>query len=347
MPSLPSPAYTTASGAAYCGDSLELLATLPDGGVNLCITSPPFALRRQKSYGNLSGTDYLDWLEAIAGRLKDKLAEDGSLVLDLGGAYEPGAPERSLYNFRVLLRLCDGLGYHLAQDFYWNNPARLPSPIEWVNKRKVRAKDTVDTVWWLGRSRNPKADTTRVLSPYSTRMRKLIDSKGATYTTGLRPSGHQVGDAFVKDNGGALPSNLLDIPNTESNSPYLARCRRLGIKPHPARFPGKLPQFFVRMLTDPGDTVLDIFAGSNTTGAVAEAEGRKWMAFDTGRDYLAASAFRFMDGNVTDSLASRVHADILGGRSVDLCFPRPTPPCESCHPILHSADDYAAAHVCE
>ena len=55
-----------------------------------------------------------------------------------------------------------------------------------------------------------------------------------------------------------------------------------------------MPEFFIRFLTDPGDTVLDIFAGSNTTGIVAESEGRHWLAFEERVDYVAASAFRFV-----------------------------------------------------
>jgi hypothetical protein len=76
------------------------------------------------------------------------------------------------------------------------------------------------------------------------------------------------------------------------------------VKPHPARFPEKLPSFFVEFLTEPGDTVLDIFAGSNTTGSAAERLGRRWIAFEKDRGYLAASAFRFIDELPADKLAT-------------------------------------------
>lgn len=146
------PSYTTQLGAAYVGDSLQLLADLPDGSINLVVTSPPFALQRQKEYGNHDESEYVDWLMQFARLVHQKLREDGSFVLDLGGAYRKGVPVRSLYQFRVLLRFCDELGFHLAQEFFWHNPSKLPSPIEWVNKRKLRAKDTVNTVWWFSRS---------------------------------------------------------------------------------------------------------------------------------------------------------------------------------------------------
>lgn len=312
------PAYQTKLGAAYSGDSRELIEELADDSVNLVLTSPPFALQRQKDYRELSQAEYVDWLAGFAKALLPKLKEDGSLVIDLGGAYEKGVPSRSLYNFRVLLRLCDDVGYTLAEDFYWHNPSKLPSPIEWVNKRKLRAKDTVNTVWWLSKTPWPKADVTKVLAEYSPRMRKLLQDPAAFYTPKVRPSGHDIGAKFGKDNGGAIPANLLQIPNSESNGAYLAGCKALDIKAHPARFPAKLPQFFIRMLTNPGDLVVDIFAGSNTTGMVAEQEGRRWKAFDERRDYLAASAFRFHPPELTPDEARSTYDAVLAGESVTL-----------------------------
>jgi len=312
------PSYTTGRGAAYCGDSLHLLDCLPDASVNLVITSPPFALQRKKEYGNRDQGEYLDWLTQFARRVQRVLTNDGSFVLDLGGAYEKGTPARSLYNFRVPIRFCDDLGFFLAEDFYWYNPSKLPSPIEWVNKRKIRAKDSVNTVWWFGKSEWPKADVSKVLTEYSDRMKKLLQDPAAFYTPKLRPSGHDIGASFSKDNGGALPSNLLQIPNTESNGPYLSGCKAVDAKQHPARFPSKLPEFFIRFLTDPGDLVLDIFAGSNTTGSAAESVDRRWLAFEECREYVATSAFRFLRPEVDLATMKRIHADIESGGQVDL-----------------------------
>lgn len=315
------PAYLTNNGAAYIGDARELLADLPDGSVNLVMTSPPFALQRQKAFGNPDQQDYIEWLTEFARIVHRKLSDDGSFVLDLGGAYQKGVPARSLYNFRVLLRLCDDLGYFLAEDFYWFNPSRLPSPIEWVNKRKLRAKDAVNTVWWLSKTEWPKADVSKVLAPYSDRMRKLIEDPDGYYTPKKRPSGHDISRSFAKDNGGAIPPNLLQIPNSESNGAYMAGCKLVGDPGHPARFPSKLPEFFIRMLTDPGDLVVDIFAGSNTTGQVAEAEDRTWLAFEERADYVAASVFRFIDKDGDEATLRGAHALVLAGESLDL---RPT-----------------------
>lgn len=314
------PAYVTEKGVALCGDSLELLQKLPDESVNLVMTSPPFALQRKKEYGNKGQDEYLEWIAKFARLVHQKLKNDGSFVLDLGGAYEKGRPVRSLYNFKVPIYLCEEIGFFLAEDFYWFNPSKLPSPIEWVNKRKIRAKDSVNTVWWFSKSEFPKADVSNVLTEYSARMKKLLEDPEKFYDPKKRPSGHDIGKSFGKNNGGAIPSNLLQIPNSESNSQYLRGCKALGIKAHPARFPGKLPEFFIRFLTEPGDLVVDIFAGSNTTGFVAEQENRYWIAFEKELDYLAASSFRFMQETLEDDQLKKWHQEIAIGHPIEVLY---------------------------
>lgn len=312
------PAYKTPTGAAYVGDSRLLLAEIPDDSVQLCMTSPPFALQRVKSYGNKDQAEYVDWLMEFGRLVFKKLQPNGSFVVDLGGAYQKGVPVRSLYNFRVLLRFCDEIGFHLAEEFYWHNPAKLPSPIEWVNKRKIRTKDSVNTVWWFSKTEWPKADVSRVLAPYSDRMKKLMEDPDKFYKPKVRPSGHDISKAFAKDNGGAIPPNLLSFPNTESNGHYMGGCKAVGVDAHPARFPAKLPEFFIKFLTDPGDTVIDIFAGSNTTGHVCELLGRKWIAFEELAEHVATSAFRFLPDDATDADFRDVFERVKSGRPVDL-----------------------------
>lgn len=310
------PAYFTKLGSAYCADSLKMLEQLPNSSINLVMTSPPFALQRKKEYGNKEQHEYIDWLAQFATLVHEKLREDGSFVIDLGGAYEKGTPSRSLYNFRVLIKFCDDIGFHLAEDFYWFNPSKLPSPIEWVNKRKIRVKDAVNTVWWFSKTEWPKADVSQVLTEYSDRMKKLLKDPEGFYNPAKRPSGHDIGKSFSKDNGGAIPSNLLQIPNSESNGQYLSGCKALQIKGHPARFPAKLPEFFIKMLTNPGDLVVDIFSGSNTTGSVAESLGRNWLAFEEQLDYVAASALRFAE----EKESKVIYEKIMAGASVDLSY---------------------------
>ena len=312
------PAYTTPTARRFGAMRSICSDRLPESSINLVMTSPPFALLREKSYGNETQKEYVDWLLRFCEQVRRVLAEDGSFVLDLGGAYQRGVPSRSLHQWRVMIRCVDELGFHLAEEVYWHNPAKLPSPIEWVNKRKLRMKDSVNTVWWFGKTAWPKADVSKVLAPYSARMKTLLNDPDAFYKPKVRPSGHDIGKSFGTDNGGAIPSNMLQIPNTENNGHYVEACKAVGMGTHPARFPALLPQHFIRMLTAPGDLVLDIFAGSNTTGQVAEAEGRRWLAFELSREFVAASAFRFVDRASSHGDIRTVYASILAGCPVHL-----------------------------
>lgn len=313
------PLYRTKLGAAFVCDSLEYLSRMEGSCVDLIITSPPFALLRQKSYGNVDEGQYVQWLKPFAHEVFRVLKDSGSFVLDLGGAYRPGIPSRSLYNFRVLVSLCDDIGFHLAEDFYWFNPAKLPSPIEWVNKRKIRVKDSVDTVWWFSKTPWPKADIKNVLVPYSERMQKLMSDPEGFFSEKKRPSGHEIKMTFARDNGGAIPPNLLSISNTDSNSAYLRLCKESGLGRHPARFPEGLPEFFIKMLTDYDDLVVDIFAGSNTTGHVAEKLERRWMAIDDNLGYLRASVLRFIS-EMSPSIISEI-VEKLNDSDADLLLP--------------------------
>ena len=235
------PYYSTNSGAAFNLDSLSVLRRLPSASVDLVLTSPPFALTRKKEYGNEPVERYLEWFMPFCLEIKRLLKPTGSFVLDIGGAWMPGAPVRSMYHFE--------LAVHLAKKF-----------------------------------------NRRVLRPYSESMKGLIKNG---YKAKMRPSGHDISDTFQRDNGGAIPPNLLEIANTESNSYYLRRCKALGIKPHPARYPEALAQFFVDLLTDEGDLVLDPFCGSNVTGAVAQKANRRWLACELRAEYLDGSIARF------------------------------------------------------
>ncbi|MEA5526763.1 DNA-methyltransferase [Nodularia spumigena] len=284
------PYYTQSLGTAYLGDSLKLIKSLDQNSINLILTSPPFALTRQKAYGNESAEKYIEWFLPFAHEFKRVLAENGSFVLDLGGAYLRGNPVRSIYQYELLVRLCKEVGFFLAQEFYHYNPARLPTPAEWVTIRRIRVKDSVNVVWWLSKTPNPKADNRKVLKPYSQSMKQLLKNG---YKAKIRPSGHDISDKFQKDNQGAIPPNLLEIANTESNSAYLRRCKAEGMKPHPARFPSGFAEFFIKFLTDEGDMVLDPFAGSNTTGFVAQTWQRRWISFELNEDYVKGSRYRF------------------------------------------------------
>ena len=98
---------------------------------------------------------------------------------------------------------------------------------------------------------------------------------------------------FNLENDGAIPSNLLAIANNSSQSSYFDYCKGKGLNPHPARFPSEFPEYFIRMLTDPGDLVVDPFGGSCVTGEVCERARRRWICIERVREYCEGALGRF------------------------------------------------------
>lgn len=326
------PYYNTDYGATYLGDALELLPKIGDETIDLICTSPPFPLLRKKAYGNVHSTEYVDWFMKFAKHYKRVLKKEGSLIVDLGGTWIKGSPTRSLYHYELLLQLCKpeeegGLGLYLAQELYWYNPAKLPTPAEWVTVRRIRVKDAVNTVWWLSKDPFPKASNRGVLKPYSKAQLNLM-KKG--YKPKTRPSEHVISDKFGKNNKGSIPPNIINgtenpdnsmggyVPvnvisasNTSSNDQYLKQCRANDIKPHPARFPKDLPKFAIGLCTEENDIVLDPFCGSNMTGYVAESMKRRWIGLDMEENYLNGSKFRFSKEMETSKNNEKITGDQL------------------------------------
>lgn len=304
----PTEVYRTALGRMLNGRIEEALDTdlrSMKGQVNLIVTSPPFPLVRKKRYGNENGETYLRWLESLAEPLTDLLTDDGSIVIEIGNAWEEGSPVMSTLPLEALLAFKRAAGLHLCQHVICHNPARLPSPAAWVNVKRIRLKDSFTHVWWMSKTPNPKADNRNVLNPYSKDMKRLLSSQ--RYNAGARPSGHVISETgFLTDHGGSISPNVLELGDgvaapeallkfsgTKWDANYRDYCKAHGLPPHPARMQAMLSAFFVKFLTSEGDTVLDPFAGSNTTGAVAEALDRRWISVEASKDYALGSRGRF------------------------------------------------------
>lgn len=310
--------YQTNKGKIIEGNSIELLSGKMkkelQGKVNLIITSPPFPLNNKKQYGNEKGEEYLKWFIDMAPVFSELLAEDGSLVIEIGNAWEPERPVQSLLHLECLFGLVKNpdANLRLIQEFICYNPSKLPSPAQWVTVNRLRTVDSYTHVWWIAKNDFPKADNSKVLRPYSKSMQSLL--KKQKYNAGKRPSEHNISETgFLKDNGGSiahnffeleqvddnrevrLPHSVLSFSNTSSNDYYLKMCREKNIKPHPARMSGGLVNFFIEFLTDEDDLILDPFSGSNTTGYCAEKLNRKWVSFEVKEDYIEQACIRFSD----------------------------------------------------
>jgi DNA modification methylase len=307
----PSVAYRTRRGVCLHGHAEDVLKSKLAkpfvGKVDLIFTSPPFPLNRKKKYDNHQGEEYTTWLKSFAPQLKKFLKPKGSIVMEVGNSWEAGKPVMSTLALKSLLAFLDEGKFHLCQQFVWHNPARLPSPAQWVTVERIRLKDSYTHLWWMSPDERPKADNRRVLVRYSDSMKQLL--KSGKYNAGRRPSEHHIGKkSFLKKHRGAIrpsvievrqddaqicPGNLIVMANTQNGTPYHKYCRENNIELHPARMPSGLAEIFIRFLTEPGDLVMDIFGGSNTTGAAAEKLKRRWVTIEPTEDYIKGSQGRF------------------------------------------------------
>lgn len=310
--------FKTLLGNYIIGDSKKLISSKTfdklRGKVNLIITSPPFPLNKKKQYGNLQGKEYKKWLSEFAPLFSELLTTDGSIVIEIGNAWNSNSPTQSTLPIESLLEFLKNKrsGLKLCQEFICYNPSRLPSPAQWVTINRIRTVDSFTRVWWMAKDDNPKADNSKILRPYSSSMKQLLKSK--KFNSGNRPSEHRISEkGFLKKNGGSimhnlleferitderdprLPHNVVSFSNTNSNDYFLKTCREKEISPHPARMPKELAAFFIQFLTNEGDLIYDPFGGSNTTGFVAESLKRRWLATEISEDYLEQAKLRMND----------------------------------------------------
>jgi site-specific DNA-methyltransferase (cytosine-N4-specific) len=305
--------YTTKFGEYHIAKCEDAIVALNKKGVKaqLILTSPPFPLNNKKKYGNLTGDEYFSWFCGLAELFSNVLTPNGSIIIEMGNAWEPNRPIQSLLAINSLLAFVQNehAGLRLCQEFICYNPARLPSPAQWVTVNRIRAVDSFSRIWWMSNSDYPKADNRKILRPYSKSMKKLLETK--KFNSGKRPSQHVISEkGFLNDNGGSishnvlelqpyqdeevrLPHSMLKVANTKSNDHFTKTCKEKGIIPHPARMPMEVASYFIDFLTDKDDIVLDPFAGSNTTGFSAEMAQRNWIGIDSDEQYGEQSKIRF------------------------------------------------------
>lgn len=290
------PYYKTEHGEAFLCRTQDFLrsstAEALAGKVDLILTSPPYPLAAPKAYGNKVGEEYRSELLDIFSLAMPLLSDKGSLVIEIGNAWEKGVPEMQTLPVETLLSIKNQLNLKLCQMFIWDNPNKMPGPANWVNIKRIRVKDSFTHIWWLSKSNFPKADNRNVLSPYKNGMERLLDSK--KYNRGTRPSGHSVGDGFLTRNEGSIPSSVLRYSNSKESDEYKKWCDLQGLQRHPARMPADLAKFFINLTTDVGDLIFDPFGGSNTTGRAAEDLSRNWVVTEMSQTYIEGSKGRFL-----------------------------------------------------
>jgi len=290
--------YSVDDGLAFLAHAEEAAGVIEPGSISLVMTSPPYPVLARE-YGKFALPEWLAWMSDLTGLWKSLLSDDGTLAINLMDCHVPGAPTISPYIERFTLDTIDRHGFHLAGRQFWHSPSKLGN-LEWAIKRRATLKNSVEQILLFSKSENPNWDSRRLpLEPYAHRTpaQQASDARRREKAAGMatiRPGGYDINEAaFAAKGEGALPGNLLISGGVGGGGNYAKRCRAAGITPHPARFPEALPRKVILLTTEPGQTVYDPMAGSNTTGKVALDLGRRFISSEPVLDYARTSAFRF------------------------------------------------------
>jgi len=291
-------AFSTDLGAAIWSLSDDFFSAL-DAPITLCLTSPPYPLRRSRAYGNPSLDQYIEFVVESLRPIAANLAEDGSICLNISNdIFLPNSPARSIYREKLVIALAEELGLWKMDVFPWENPCKPPGPIQWASKTRQQLNTTYEPIYWF--ARNPqrvKADNRRVLLPHTDKHLDFIRKGGCQehreYSDGAY---RQRPGSFGRETEGRIPRNILRFPhNCPSQSEYKRKAKALGLPPHGAPYPLMLAIFLIRFLTEEGDLVVDPFAGSLTTGVGAEQTNRRWLLTECMWEYLRGGGERFYD----------------------------------------------------
>jgi len=250
------------------GDCKEVLKTLPDDSVDLIFTSPPYADQRKKTYGGVHPDRYVEWFLPIAGELKRVLKPTGTFMLNIKEKVVNG--ERSTYVMELILEMRRQQGWLWTEEFIWHKKNCYPG--KWPN----RFRDSWERLIQFNKNRHFSMYQDAVMVPMGdwskTRLKKLSE-------TDMTRDESKVGSGFGKNISNwlqremAYPTNVLHLATECSN------------KNHSAAFPEGLPEWFIKLFTKEGDTVLDPFMGSGTTNAVAQRMKRNSIGIEIMPEY--------------------------------------------------------------
>ena len=251
----------------YCGDSEEELKKLPDNCVDLIFTSPPYADQRKNTYGGIHPNKYVEWFLPIAKELLRVLKPTGTFVLNIKERVVDG--ERSTYVMELILEMRK-IGWLWTEEYIWHKKNSYPG--KWPN----RFRDSWERLIQFNKNKKFHMYQEEVMVPVGdwakTRLKNLSE-------TDKRRDESKVGSGFGKnisnwlDRDMAYPTNVLHLA-TECNN-----------KNHSAAFPEGLPEWFIKLFTKQGDTVLDPFMGSGTTNFVAKRMKRNSIGIEIVKEY--------------------------------------------------------------
>lgn len=252
----------------FCGDCRDVISEcIPASSVNLIVTSPPYADRRVQNYGGIHPDAYVDWFLPKTEAFKSCLTDDGSFVLNIKEKAVSGEKHRYVYDLVLAMR---DRGWRLVDEYCWHKKNCYPG--KWPN----RFRDSWERIYHFTLNKKFKMNQESVMVPMGgwreARLANLSDNDGVRFE-----SRHANGFSKRVENwvgrDMAYPTNVLHMAT------------ECSFKDHPAPFPKTLPEWFIRLFTDPSDVVMDPFAGSGTTLLAAIGLGRNTIGIDLEKKY--------------------------------------------------------------
>ena len=289
-------AFSTELGIAIWGNHQDVFRQINEP-ITLCISSPPYPLRKARAYGGPDERQYVDFICEALKPIVRNLVAGGSIVVSLSGdVFEPKKPSRSLYLERLVLALNDRLGLALMDRIPWVNYSKPPAPTYWACVNRVQLTTAYEPLYWFTNDPDrARSDNRRVLEAHTARHQRLMAVGGegrlATYGDGanrIRP------DSFGRVTTGRIPRNVIERGHACGDTrAYRRHAQALGLPIHGAMQPTSIPDFFIRLLTQPDDLVVDPFGGTVKTGLAAERLGRRWLVTEWMLEYLRGAAELF------------------------------------------------------
>ncbi len=311
-------AYKRYLNRITCGDCGEVLQKLDAESIDLILTSPPYADQRRykieshEAMAELHPDKYVDWFIPKAEEFYRVLKPNGSFILNINDKTVDNF--QHLYVFELVVRLCKEVGFHLVRDYVWFNPATPPNSFS--TGKYGRTKKSHEYCFWFSKGDTWTFNMDDIRRPYSDAMKIYLNGQGkGNRQHNTRPSTYSFDCEKVwVDKGGADPGSVLHIEDPYSDINELSdkyiqepgdvlaisntgsknsfkKMYSQNIK-HPARFPERLADFFIKAGSNEGDCVLDPFMGSGTTAVVAEKLGRNWMGIELSKDYIKLANIR-------------------------------------------------------
>ena len=254
----------------HLGDCLDVLRTLPDNSVDAVVTSPPYAMQRAAFYGGIVEGAYPEWTVAWMAALQAGLSERASVLVNIREHVRDGQISDYVHQTRLALR---GNGWIECDELIWVKPDAPPVG------HPYRPRRAWERILWFSRVRQPAC--------YPKANGRQSEHVGMT--------GGKPGWVHARADGQAGIARCRDIVEVPTS------CNERGGE-HPAAYPVPLAEWMVRLVTEPGSTVLDPFMGSGTTGVACVQTGRNFIGIEIDETYYRIAQQRIAEAQMQPSL---------------------------------------------